>query len=75
MSKFELLETDDLDYLNPKHRQILRLHYADKLSYAQIEALFNIKRGTIRSRLNRARAKLLQRRVEVEAVKPLSSIG
>ena len=75
MKKFELQETDDLDHLSPEHRSIIQLHYVSKLSYSQIEGMFRIKRGTIRSRLNRARTKLLKRRLEVEVVKPLSSTG
>jgi DNA-directed RNA polymerase specialized sigma24 family protein len=58
----ELKPSDDplLEYLTPTQLEILRAHG----SYDEIAATLNIPIGTVRSRLSRARAALVQLRKE-----------
>jgi RNA polymerase sigma-70 factor (ECF subfamily) len=56
----ELLSKVDkaLESISPKYRMPLLLRVQDGLSYAEISELLHIPRGTVMSRINRAREKL-----------------
>ncbi len=47
-----------LDRLSPEHRQVLVLRELDGMGYEQMAAALGVPRGTIESRLHRARAEL-----------------
>ena len=49
-----------LDRLNEKHRRIIVMRELENMSYDEIGETLGIPPGTVRSRLNRARASLLQ---------------
>ncbi len=49
-----------LDRLNEKHRRIIVMRELEDMSYDEIGEILRIPPGTVRSRLNRARASLLQ---------------
>lgn len=46
-----------LSRLPASHRSILKLHYIDQVSVADIAGLLDIPHGTVKSRLHKARAK------------------
>jgi RNA polymerase sigma-70 factor (ECF subfamily) len=50
-----------LDVLSPEHRQVIVLREVEGLSYEQIAATIGVPRGTVESRLHRARAELRER--------------
>jgi RNA polymerase sigma-70 factor (ECF subfamily) len=50
-----------LDVLSPEHRQVIVLREVEGLSYEEIAATLGVPRGTVESRLHRARAELRQR--------------
>jgi RNA polymerase sigma-70 factor, ECF subfamily len=52
---------DALNQLDDDHRQIVLLRDVEDLSYEEISELLNIPRGTVKSRLHRARAELARR--------------
>lgn len=47
-----------LESLTPDHREILLLRFSDELSYEEIAAKLDVTLGTVKSRINRARAEL-----------------
>jgi RNA polymerase sigma-70 factor, ECF subfamily len=49
-----------LDKLAPEHREILLMIGITELSYEEAAQVCNIAVGTVKSRLNRARAKLAE---------------
>ena len=48
----------NLQLLSADHREILLLRFADELSYEEISEAMNVSLGTVKSRINRARAEL-----------------
>lgn len=54
-----------IEALPPNHRQIIILREMDELSYAEIGDLLHINEGTVKSRINRARA-LLRSKLQSE---------
>ncbi len=50
-----------LDQLDEDHRQIVLLRDVEDLTYDEIGAMLDIPRGTVKSRLHRARAELARR--------------
>jgi RNA polymerase sigma-70 factor (ECF subfamily) len=64
-----LLIQQALDALNPKFKEILILADIQDLTYEEITAITGMNIGTVKSRLNRARAKLqkmLRHTIEIE---------
>jgi RNA polymerase sigma-70 factor (ECF subfamily) len=63
--RFRHLQTA-LARIAPEHREILLLREVEQMSYDEIAAALGIRAGTVKSRISRARAALLQlcRRVE-----------
>jgi RNA polymerase sigma-70 factor, ECF subfamily len=64
-----LLIQQALDALNPKFKEILILADIQDLTYEEIAAITGMNIGTVKSRLNRARAKLqkmLRHTIEIE---------
>ncbi|MHC0037606.1 sigma-70 family RNA polymerase sigma factor [Pseudoneobacillus sp. C159] len=57
MAEFVDLE-NALKFLEEDHRVVIHLHYINDLSVAEMAAILEIPEGTVKSRLNRARAKL-----------------
>ncbi len=55
-----------LAQLSPEHRQVLVLRELDGMSYGAMAASLGVPRGTIESRLHRARAELKRRLVAYE---------
>jgi RNA polymerase sigma-70 factor (ECF subfamily) len=49
---------EKLQILSPEHRQILLLRFSEDLSYDEIADILEASLGTVKSRLNRARAEL-----------------
>ena len=47
-----------LDRLSPEHRQVLLLRFMQELDYGEIARALNVSEGTVKSRINRAKAKL-----------------
>ena len=47
-----------LSSLNEEYREILLLRYMEELDYSEIAAVLNLPTGTVKSRLNRAKAAL-----------------
>lgn len=47
-----------LDKIGEDHRQVLLMRFADQLSYEEIAQTLEISLGTVKSRINRARAEL-----------------
>ncbi len=47
-----------LKTLSPEHQEVLALREFDQLSYEEIAAVLDVPRGTVESRLHRARAEL-----------------
>ena len=50
-----------LDRLSPEHREVIVLRELEGLTYEQIAAAINVPRGTVESRLHRAREELRKR--------------
>lgn len=70
-SEAEQLLRDALDTLDEQQRQIVVLRDVDELSYEEIAELLDLPKGTVKSRLHRARtqlAKVLSRSVRKEDV-------
>lgn len=56
-------DTDDLEgaalsTLSEEHRQVLLLRYMQELDYSEIAAALAVSEGTVKSRINRAKARL-----------------
>ena len=47
-----------LDGLSPEHRQVLLLRFMQELDYGEIAQVLDVSEGTVKSRINRAKAKL-----------------
>lgn len=60
-----------LTQLSPEHRQVLVLRYMQELDYNEIAATLDISEGTVKSRINRAKAHLK----EILTVGNLSAAG
>lgn len=56
-----------LGQLNEKHRRIIVMRELESMSYDEIGAVLGVPPGTVRSRLNRARASLLQAAEEMRS--------
>jgi RNA polymerase sigma-70 factor (ECF subfamily) len=50
-----------LQTLSPDHREVVTLREIDELSYEEIARVLGVPRGTVESRLHRARAELRER--------------
>ncbi len=48
----------NLDRISPDHREVLLLRFADGLAYEEIAETLQLSIGTVKSRINRARAEL-----------------
>lgn len=57
----------ELDKLPINQRNVLTAHCSNNLRYVDIAASMNIPVGTVRSRINRARAKIERMRQEAPA--------
>lgn len=71
MREAESLVTEALAVLDEDHRQIVLLRDVEDLSYDEIAEILDLPRGTVKSRLHRARAELatvLARRVRAKDV-------
>lgn len=49
-----------LDRLSPEHRQVLLLRFMQELDYGEIARALDVSEGTVKSRINRAKSKLLE---------------
>lgn len=47
-----------LSRLSDEHRQVLLLRYMQELDYGEIAAALEVSEGTVKSRINRAKARL-----------------
>ena len=66
------LVTEALERLDDDHKQILLLRDVEDLSYEEIAEILEVPRGTVKSRIHRARAELasiLARRIGPEDVR------
>jgi RNA polymerase sigma-70 factor, ECF subfamily len=50
-----------LEHLSPEHREVIVLREVQQMSYEEMAATLNVPRGTIESRLHRARNELRER--------------
>jgi RNA polymerase sigma-70 factor (ECF subfamily) len=50
-----------LQHLTPQHRQIIVLREIEQLTYEEIAQTLGVPRGTVESRIHRARLELRQR--------------
>jgi len=50
-----------LGQLSPEHREVLVLREFERLTYEEMAAVLSVPRGTIESRLHRARAELREK--------------
>jgi RNA polymerase sigma-70 factor (ECF subfamily) len=69
----EVLVTEALDSLSEEHRQVIVLRDIQDLDYHEISEILDLPRGTVKSRLHRARSELaraLRNRIGQEDVKP-----
>lgn len=64
-----------LDSLSPDHRTVLMLRELQGLSYDEIAAMLHIPRGTVESRLFRARNLLRERFQEYQSTRPLPRVA
>ncbi len=55
---YELSEA--MDQLNKEHRIVVALFYYEQFSIEEIAGILDVKEGTVKSRLNRARQKLAE---------------
>lgn len=62
----EVVVTRAFGLLSPEHQQVIRLREMDGRSYDEISAELDLPVGTVRSRLNRARADLADRLIELQ---------
>jgi RNA polymerase sigma-70 factor, ECF subfamily len=62
-----------LEQLAPEHRQVLVLRELQGMSYEEIASILEIPRGTVESRLHRARQSLKQRFAPQERTSPAAS--
>jgi RNA polymerase sigma-70 factor (ECF subfamily) len=69
----EVLVSEALDALSEEHRQVIVLRDIQDLDYHEIAEILDLPRGTVKSRLHRARTELaraLRNRIGQEDVKP-----
>ncbi len=50
--------------LSPEYREILLLRYMEQLSYDELQAVLGVPKGTVKSRINRAKAQLKEKLLE-----------
>jgi RNA polymerase sigma-70 factor, ECF subfamily len=71
-AEFEAVVTEALEALSAAHRVVVQLVDVDGLSYAEAAEALAIPRGTVMSRLHRARKRIRHRLVEAGLVSPRS---
>lgn len=72
-SEAEVLITEALGALSEEHRQVIVLRDIQDLDYHEIAEILDLPRGTVKSRLHRARSELaraVRNRIGQEGVKP-----
>ena len=63
-----------LALLSDEHRQVLLLRYMQELDYGEIAAALQVSEGTVKSRINRAKARLKALLSEGGNLSPAASV-